>query len=141
VKEKVADYGRGIKAGIIGSMVYSLVWSIFFFFTGATLLGQPAALWDPFAVTYAASTIVSGIIGGIIVGAIFAALYDGLPTKNSIVKGINGGLIFWLIFSLILGFATYGFAVLYLGATLIFQVLLFGTLLGVSWDMFGGKKN
>lgn len=136
----MADYARGIKAGIIASVVYALTWSIVLFFTGATLLGLSAALWDLVAISYSVSTIIIGIIVGIIVGVIFAAVYDSLPSKSSIVKGIIAGLIYWLIIGLILGIATYGFAMLYLGLTLVFQVFLFGILLGLIWDMLSRKK-
>jgi hypothetical protein len=136
----MADYARGIKAGIIASVIYALTWSIILFFTGATLLGYSVALWDLSAISYSVSTIIIGIIGGIIVGVIFASLYESLPSKSWIVKGIIAGLIFWLIFGLILGIATYGFAVLYLSLTLVFQVFLFGILLGLIWNKLGKKK-
>ena len=60
--------------------------------------------------------------------------------ESSIVKGIIMGLIFWLIFGLLLSFVLYGFLVEMFGLQFISEVFLFGILLGVFWDMFGGKK-
>jgi len=135
----MADFGRGIKAGMIAAIIESLIFAVVFFFLGETLTGWSASLWNSMGIVLVVGSVVYGIIGGIIIGIIFAALYERLPTKSSIVKAIIMGVIFWLIFGLLFGIMTEGFFLALEAVEAIFQVLVYGILLGFFWDMFGGK--
>jgi hypothetical protein len=140
----MADFGRGIKAGIVASIIYGIVWGLVIFLMPAilfpTLWAIPgfAALWALTAMFTLIFVIIGSIISGLIIGVIFAALYDSLPTKSSYVKGMLVAIIFWII-NLLVNFAWIG-EIVYLVLSFVFAVVFFGFLLGLFWDMFGGKK-
>lgn len=139
----MADLGRGIKAGIVASIIYGIVWGLVIFLMPAILfpalwaLPGFAALWALTAMFTLIFVVIVAIIGGLIIGIIYAALYNSLPTKSSYVKGMLVAIIFW-IFNLLVNF-TWISEIMYLVLSFVFGVVVFGFLLGLFWDMFGGK--
>ena len=104
----MADFGRGIKAGVAVAAVYLIIsaiisaiyhnswWSIPYFIYAAGL--HPfslTALTDPSFVIF--SLILPYLVRGIVFGAIFAALYNFLPGVNSIVKGVVLSSFLWIV--------------------------------------------
>jgi ABC-type Mn2+/Zn2+ transport system permease subunit len=136
----MTDYGRGIKGGLFAGIIYALVYAVAFYLVGPTTTYLSASDWALLGVGLVLSAAIIGIVGSIIIGVVFATYYGSLPTKSSIVKGIIAGLIFWLIFGLGVSLVTGGFFLVESIVQAVFQVFLFGILLGFFWDMFGGKK-
>jgi MFS family permease len=136
----MTDYGRGIKAGLLAGIIYALVYAVVFYVLGPTTTYLSASDWALLGVGLVTSAAIIGVVGSIIIGVVFATYYGRLPTKSSIVKGIIMGLIFWLVFGLVVSLLTGGFFLVQTIVQAVFQVFLFGILLGFFWDMFGGKK-
>ena len=94
----MADFHRGIKAGVVTGIVYMVIAGIlgaiyqnnplsvphFIYGTGLTLFSW-RDLTYPSAVI---SLLFQYVVRGIIFGAVFAALYNYLPRVTSIVKGM-----------------------------------------------------
>ena len=104
----MADFGRGIKAGVAVAAVYLIIsaiisaiyhnswWSIPYFIYAAGL--HPfslTALTDPSFVIF--SLILPYLVRGIVFGAVFAALYNFLPGTISIVKGVVLSSFLWIV--------------------------------------------
>jgi len=102
----MADFGRGIKAGLATAGIYLAISAIlgaiyqnnplsvphflhFLYGAGLTPLFSLAALTAP---SFWASLLFQYIVRGIVFGAVFAALYDSLPGTGSI-KSIKKGLV------------------------------------------------
>jgi hypothetical protein len=140
----MADFGRGIKAGIVASIIYGIVWGLIIFlipavlFPGLWALPGFAAMWATLAMFTLIVIIIASIISGLIIGIIYAAAYNSLPTKSSYVKGMLVAIIFWII-NLVLNLAWIG-EIVYLILSFVFGVIVFGFLLGLFWNMFGGKN-
>jgi len=103
----MADFKRGIKAGVAAAAVYLII-SVIFELTGfsdqflaitmAAGLGIHLELMDPsFVITLILTNIVPYVLRGIIFGAVFAALYDYLPGVTSIVKGVVLSSFLWIL--------------------------------------------
>jgi len=104
----LADFRRGIKAGVAVAAVYLIIsaiisaiyhnswWSIPYFIYAAGL--HPfslTALTDPSFVIF--SLILPYLVRGIVFGAVFAALYNFLPGTISIVKGVVLSSFLWIV--------------------------------------------
>jgi len=96
----MADFGRGIKAGIIYGIILGILTAIIISVAWNTIAGSyiitGVASYD-FAtlfVFWLIAGIIGGIIGGIIFGLIYAAAYNSLPGATIITKGIVLALIF-----------------------------------------------
>jgi len=162
----LADFGRGIKAGVITGIVYIVICAILgeihYHFPAILLHFPPGtgltlftwrSLTDPSSVT---SLLFQYVGRGIIFGAFFAALYSFLPGTSSIVKGMVLSLFLYIVAVVETiyktpGWPTDGYAWTLYGTTLhlssislalagIISVLVFGALAGFLWDRFRAKK-
>lgn len=100
----MADFGRGIKAGLAVAGVYFVIslvlaaigrefWYPFNFIYAAGLGISPGLMDSPLAVY----SLLSYIVRGIVFGAVFAALYDFLPGTTSIMKGVVLSSFLWIV--------------------------------------------
>ena len=166
----MADFRRGIKAGIITGIVYivisAILGEIHYNFPAILLHFPPGTeltlftwrdLTDPSIVHFLLSELFSKyILRGIIFGAVFAALYNFLPSVSSIVKGMVLSL-FLCILAIVEtiyttpGWPTDGYAWTLYGTTLhlssislalagIISTVVFGALTGFLWDGFRAKR-
>jgi hypothetical protein len=160
----MADFGRGIKAGVAVAAIY-LVISVILAAIGLYASGliyaaglsiSPGLMDSPFVIY----SILAYIIRGIVFGAVFAAMYNYLPTVTSIVKGLLLSLFFWILTVVQVIYTTLGWAwpadgfsgsgtyysgnlsLSSVGLTLagIISALAFGALTGFLWDRFRGKE-
>jgi hypothetical protein len=100
----MADFGRGIKAGLAAAGVYLVISLILaaigrelwypFNFAYAAGLGISSGLMDSPLVVY---SLLSYMVRGIVFGAVFAALYNLLPGTASIVKGVVLSSFLWIV--------------------------------------------
>jgi hypothetical protein len=163
----LADFGRGIKAGVIAGIVYMVI---------AGILG--AIYYDPFSVphfiygtgltifTWRSLTDISSVYfllsqyvyRGIVFGAVFAALYNFLPGTASVKKGVVLSAFLcivalvgatyttpgWPADGWITGGAYYNgmlnLSSISLALVGIMSGLIFGALTGLLWDRFRGKE-
>ena len=164
----MADFGRGIKAGIITGIIYMVVagilgaiyynsWSSiphFIYGAGLTLFTW-RALTDPSSVT---SLLFQYVGRGIIFGAVFAALYSFLPGAASVKKGVVLSSFLCIVALVGAIYTTPGWPTdgwigdgAYYGGTLnlssislalagIISALVFGALTGFLWDRFRAKE-
>jgi hypothetical protein len=103
----MADFGRGIKAGVAVAAVYLVIAVIlelthfsdqFGAITMAAGLRTSLELTDPsFGITLILTNIVPYVLRGIIFGAVFAALYNFLPGTASIKKGVVLSSFLWIL--------------------------------------------
>jgi hypothetical protein len=167
---KMADFKRGIKAGVAAAGVYLII-SVIFEVTGISVqfgditmaagLRTPLELMDPsLVITLILVDIVPRVIRGIVFGAVFAALYNFLPVTRSIVKGMVLSLFLWIVAVIEVIYTTPGWAwhadgfsgsgtsysgmvsLSSVGLALagIISALAFGALTGFLWDRFRGKE-
>jgi hypothetical protein len=166
----MADFKRGIKAGVAAAAVYLII-SVIFEVTGISVqfgditmaagLRTPLELIDPsFVITLILVDIVPRGIRGIVFGAVFAALYNFLPGTRSIVKGVVLSSFLWIVAVIEVIYTTPGWAwhadgfsgsgtsysgmisLSSVGLALagIISALAFGALTGFLWDRFRGKE-
>ncbi len=104
----MADFKRGIKAGVAAAAVYLIISVIlaaighrFWYlsdFIDAAGLGIPLWLMDPsFVITLILTNIVPYVVRGIVFGAVFAALYNFLPGTTSVKKGVVLSSFLWIV--------------------------------------------
>jgi len=166
----LADFGRGIKAGVAAAAVYLLISVIlavtgfsgqFLGITMAAGLRISLSLGDPsFVITLILVFIVPYVVRGIVFGAVFAALYNCLPGVTSIVKGVVLSAFLWVIAVIQAIYTTPGWpwhadgfsgSGTYYSGTLslssvglalagIISALVFGTLVGAIWNRLKAKK-
>ncbi len=98
----MADFKRGIKAGVATAGIYLVISAIlgaiyqnnplsipqFIYATGFTPLSLTALTSPAFAITFILVLIVPYIVRGIVFGAVLAALYGFLPGTKSVGKGV-----------------------------------------------------
>ena len=166
----MADFKRGIKAGVAAAAVYLLI-SVIFELTGffdqfvnitmAAGLRFSLELIDPsFVITLILVDIVPRVVRGIVFGAVFAALYNFLPGTRSIVKGVVLSSFLWIVTVIEVIYTTPGWpwhangfsgsgtyysgmiSLSSVGLALagIISALAFGALTGFLWDRFRGKE-
>jgi hypothetical protein len=163
----MADFGRGIKAGVAAAAVYLIVAVILavigrtFWYPGnfiyAAGLGIQLELLDLLGVIF---SILSYMVRGIIFGAVFAALYNFLPGTASVKKGVVLSAFLWIIAVIQAIYTTPGWAwhadgfsgsgtyysgmisLSSVGLALagIISALVFGTLVGAIWNRLKVKK-
>jgi hypothetical protein len=166
----MADFGRGIKAGVVTGIVYLAICAVlgaiyqnnllsipyFMYAAGLTPLTW-GALTNPLSVFF---LLFQYIVRGIVFGAVFAALYHYLPGVTSTVKGVVLSAFLCIVAlveaiyttpgwptdgMIVSGFyARYG-GVLYLSSFSLalagfISALVFGALTGFLWDRFRAKK-
>ena len=162
----MADFKRGIKAGLVTGIIYMVIDGIlgaiyqnnplslphFLYGAGLTLFTW-RSLTDPSSVV---SLLFQYAVRGIVFGAVFAALYSFLPGTSSIVKGMVLSLFLCIVTVVeniykTPGWPTDGYAWTLYGITLylssislalagIISALVFGALTGFLWDRFRAKK-
>jgi len=163
----MADFRRGIKAGVAVAAVYLLIsvilaaigrefWYPFSFIYAAGLGISPGLMDSPFVIY----SILSYIIRGIVFGAVFAAVYNFLPGTASIVKGVVLSLFFWIVALIQIIYTTPGWpwtpngfsgSGTYYSGTLslssvglaltgIISAVVFGTLVGAIWNRLRAKE-
>jgi len=103
----VAEWGRGIKAGLLATLVFLAI-AVVLEFTGmsaryweiltAAGLNLYMVPWreGPYMVLVLA-TVISRIVWGTAFGVIFASLYLYLPGTHSAVKGLALSSLFWIL--------------------------------------------
>jgi hypothetical protein len=105
---KMADFGRGIKAGVAAGGIYIVISVVlaaighrFWYpsdFLEAAGLGIPLGLTGPsFVIDLILVFIVPHIVRGIVFGAVFAALYSFLPGTTSVKKGVVFSSFLWIV--------------------------------------------
>jgi hypothetical protein len=157
----MADFRRGIKAGVAAAGVYLII-SVILELTGfpyqvpvitAAGLGIHLGLMDPLGV---ALSILPRIVRGIIFGAVFAALYDYLPGATAVKKGVVLSAFVWILSAVGLIYITPGWPTggsytstagitvslssIGLALVSIIFALAFGALTGFLWSRFRGKE-
>jgi hypothetical protein len=163
----MADFKRGIKAGVAVAAIYIIISVIiavigreFWYlsdFIYAAGLGIHLEFMDLLGVIF---PILSYIVRGILFGAVFAALYHYLPGVNSIVKGVVLSSFLWILAVIEAIYTTPGWAwhgdgfsgsgtyysgmisLSSVGLALagIISALAFGALTGFLWSRFRGKE-
>jgi hypothetical protein len=161
----MADFGRGIKAGVAAATVYLVVSVIL------AAIGQ--MFWYPSNFIYAAGlgiqleltypslvilSILSCMVRGIIFGAVFAALYNFLPGTASVKKGVVLSSFLWILGAVGLIYMTPGWPAdgvqtstvagllpvsmssVGLALVSIIFALAFGALVGFIWNRLRAKK-
>jgi len=104
----LAEFGRGIKAGVAAAVVYLIIavilavighkfWYLSNFIYAAGLGISPGLTDFPFVIYSILYSILFYIIRGIVFGAVFAALYNYLPGVTSVVKGVVFSLFLWIV--------------------------------------------
>lgn len=163
----MADFRRGIKAGVIAGAIYMAIGAILgavyqydihsmprLLFGSGLNLFTLQSLTDP---SFVASLLLrSNLVRGIVFGAIFAALYGLLPGRGGVGKGVV--LAAFLCVVAIVGTiymtpgwtdqVSYGFyysgsidlSSPLMGFVGIVSALAFGALAGLLWDRFRGKE-
>jgi len=165
----MADFKRGIKAGVAAAAVYFVI-SVLFEVTGfsqqfpsltmAAGFRTSLDLTDPsFGITLILVDIIPRVVRGIVFGAVFAALYNFLPGVTSIVKGVLLSSFLWIVTVLEVIYTTPGwpwhangfsgsgafysgmisFSSVGLALAGIISALVFGALTGFLWNRFRGK--
>jgi hypothetical protein len=157
----LADFGRGIKAGVVTGIVYLVIYIV----VGVlivheslylTNLVHAAGLTPVVSAVYPsiASWLFNPVVRGIIFGVIFGALYNFLPGGTSIVKGMVLSLLLWIVALIEVIYTMpewsgvrgtyYGGTVVLSSISFIFVgimfALLFGALTGLLWDRFRGRE-
>jgi hypothetical protein len=159
----LADFKRGIIAGIITGIVYVAISAIlavidpeFLYITDIYAAGLTPFMFavDSFVVT----AFLNHVVRGIIFGVVLAALYDFLPGAAAVKKGIVLALFLWIVTVIEAIYRTPGWptddtiigGIFYYGGTIslsslrlalagIISTLIFGTLTGLLWDRLRGK--
>ena len=165
----MADFDRGIKAGVVTEIIYLAISAIlgaiyqnnplsvphFILGTGLTPLFTWRSLTDP---SFVISLFIQYIGRGIAFGAVFAALYNFLPGTTSVKKGVVLSAFLYIIALVGAIYTTPGWpsdgtiidGIYYIG-TLdlsslslalagIISALVFGVLTGFLWNRFRGKE-
>jgi hypothetical protein len=153
----VADFGRGIKAGVITGAIYVAISLILAFALADYQYLYPSGFWE--ATGLGIFALVGQIVRGVVFGAVFAALYDFLPGATAIVKGTVLSFFFWILTVIKVTYTNLGWAWqsasifgngTYYGGTInlssvslalisVMSALLFGVLIGFLWNRFRGK--
>lgn len=164
----MADFRRGIKAGVAVATVYLIISAIlgaiyqnnplsvphFIYGTGLTLLTW-MALTNPLSVFF---LLFQYAVRGIIFGAVFAALYSFLPGTKSVGKGVVLSLFLCIVALVESIYTTPGWptdgisftGTYYIGMISlssislalagIISALVYGALTGFLWDRFRAKR-
>jgi hypothetical protein len=165
----LADFDRGIKAGVVTGIIYLVISAIlgaiyqnnplsfphFILGTGLTPLFTWRSLTDP---SFVISLLIQYIGRGIVFGVVFAALYNFLPGTTSVKKGVVLSAFLYIIALVGAIYTTPGWptegntidGIYYIGTLNlsslglalagIISALVFGVLTGFLWDRFRGKE-
>jgi hypothetical protein len=152
----MADFERGIKAGVVTGAIYLAV-ALALAFTLASQHSYASGFWNAAGLAYL--PLGGQIIRGVIFGAVLAALYDFLPGTTALLKGVVLSSLFWVFTVIEVAYTNLSWpwqaAVLdvgtYYGGTInlsslsfalisIMSALVFGLLTGLFWNRFRGKE-
>jgi hypothetical protein len=161
---RIADFKRGIIAGIITGIIYVAISATlaaidpeFLYITDVYAAGLTPFMFavDSFVIT----ALFNHVVRGIIFGAVFAALYDFLPGAAAVKKGVALALFLWVTTVVEAIYRSPGWptddtiigGIYYYGGTIslsslslalagIISTLVFGTLIGLLWDRLRGKE-
>jgi hypothetical protein len=164
----MADFDRGVKAGLVAAMIYlaiSVILSAVYqndplslpylvLGTGLTPLFSLGELADP---SFVFPLLFRYMIRGLIFGAVFAALYSLVPGGASVKKGVVLSAFLWMVGAVWLICVTPGWpadgnvtlivvgltvSLSSIGLALVSTVsaLAFGALTGFLWDRFPGRE-
>jgi hypothetical protein len=165
----MADFDRGIKAGVVTGIIYLAISAIlgaiyqnnplsfphFILGTGLTPLFTWRSLTDP---SFVISLLIQYVYRGIVFGAVFAALYSFLPSTASVKKGVVLSVFLYIIALVGAIYTTPGWptdrtiidGIYYIGTLNlsslslalagIISALVFGALTGFLWDRFRRKE-
>jgi hypothetical protein len=164
----MADFGRGIKAGLVTGLIYIAIGGVLGTICQNDLLslphfiygtGLPPITWRSFAdFSFVISWLFQYVYRGIVFGAVFAALYSFLPGTASVKKGVVLSAFLWILGAVGLIYMTPGWpagagqtstvagllpvSLSSIGLTLvsIISALLFGALVGAIWNRLKGKE-
>jgi hypothetical protein len=103
----MADFKRGIKAGVAVVAIYLLI-SVILEVTGfsdqfgditmaAGLRFSPVLMDPSFVIVLILTYIIPYVIRGIIFGVVFAAVYNLLPGTKSVIKGVVLSIFLWIV--------------------------------------------
>jgi hypothetical protein len=160
----LADFDRGIKAGIIIGIIYLVIYvvagvmfvheSLYLtnLLDAAGLIPVVSPVYPGFISSFG---IFSNVLRGIIFGVVFAALYNCLPGTTSIVKGVVLSSVLWIVTVIEVVYTMpewsgvrgtyYGGTVVLSSISFIFVgimfALLFGALTGLLWGRFRGRES
>jgi len=165
---RMADFGRGIKAGLVTGLIYIAIGGVLGTIYQNDLLslphfiygtGLPPITWRSFAdFSFVISWLFQYVYRGIVFGAVFAALYSFLPGTASVKKGVVLSAFLCIVVLVGAIYETPGWptdgriidGVYYVGALNlssislalagIISVLVYGALTGFLWDRFRGKE-
>jgi hypothetical protein len=144
----MAEYKRGIKAGVSSQIIANILGSIvltpivyYFSYSGVLIMDMYSSTYGGFLYSSFVYAILVGIFYGVIYGLIYAAYYSKLFGDTSIKKGLFLSFCGWILFGLLYGLILLSFASYFLLSviTSLIQHMLFGALLGFFWDKFKGK--
>jgi uncharacterized membrane protein YeaQ/YmgE (transglycosylase-associated protein family) len=151
----MAEYIRGLKAGIISGLIIGIVNAIvaafIYWFMLESISGEMSEGWIKVGF-YTLSLlipgkIIFGIIGSVIFGLIFATFYNKLPGSKPIVNAILIAIIYWLTFSVLIGHFSKEYYLAAYGITYIADVIIgfimylfWGFLLVIFWNKYSKKQ-
>jgi len=153
----MADFRRGIKAGVAAAAVYLIISVILELShlspSGITLAAGLGIHLDPLGVIF---SILSRIVRGIVFGAVFAALNHYLPGTTAVKKGVVLSAFLWILGAVGLIYTTPGWptsgghtsmagitvSLSSIGLALVSIIfsLAFGALVGAIWNKLREKK-
>lgn len=159
----MADFGRGIKAGIVTGIVYTVIYIVVgvisvrgsLYLTDLIDAAGLTPVVSPVYPGFVSSLgIFSNVVRGIIFGVVFAALYDFLPGAASVRKGLVLSSFLWIVTVIEVIYTTPGWSGVrgtYYGGTVvlaslslalvgIMSALVFGALTGLLRDRFRAKR-
>jgi hypothetical protein len=152
----MADFERGIKAGVITGAIYLAI-ALILAFTLASQHSYASGVWDAAGLAYL--PLGGQIIRGIIFGAVLAALYGSLPGRTGVVKAVVLSSFLWVSTVIQVTYTNLSWpwqaaaldGATYYGGTInlssvnftlisIMSALVFGVLTGLLWNRFRGKE-
>jgi hypothetical protein len=153
----MADFKRGIIAGLIAGAIYTAVGLVLAITLDIMPVSPPySSLLTSLGIVLSGGTVVRGII----FGAVFAALYNLLPGATAILKGVVLSFFLWILTVTEVTYINLSWPLhfigipengTYYGGTIdlssvslalinVMSALLFGVLAGFLWNRFRGKE-
>lgn len=150
----MAEIGRGIKAGLVGGVVYGGV--ITFLVTALYAFSGVAEIYlihplesNQAIVQFALLFFAIWIVGGMTFGAIYAASYKRLLGFSSVAKGIFLAIIIWVLIEIVANYLyipVFSVALINIHGLIgqawsitfnFFLAIVGGLMVGSLWDYFG----
>lgn len=139
----VRNTGRGLKAGVTGAIIPSVVfsvWAIIYYW-----ISPPP--WLPFpslslVVGIILSSLIFGVFWGVIIGLIYATVSNRIPIQSSIGRGLVLAMIPWvglLVFIKLTAFGTLLWPEWPFATSFLFFASE-GALIGFFWEILPGSS-